>query len=64
MLCHVVLTMLNISEIPRGEALDETVSMHLHELPEGNRSYSEENVFHCSNMSPDGNYVMRGKLYM
>ena len=56
--------MLNISEIPRGEALDETVSMHLHELPEGNRSYSEENVFHCSNMSPDGNYVMRGKLYM
>ena len=61
---HVVLTMLNISEIPRRGALDDTISMHLHELPEGSRSYSEENVFHCSNMSPDGKYIMRAKLSM
>ena len=56
--------MLNISEIPQREALDDTISMHLHELPEGSRHYSEENVFHCSNMSPDSKYIMRAKLYM
>ena len=61
---HVVLTMLNVSETPRRGALDDTISMHLHELSEGSRSYSEENVFHCSNMSPDGNYIMRAKLSM
>ena len=56
--------MLNISENPQREALNDKFSMHLHELPEGSRSYSDENVIHCSNMSPDGNYIMRAKLFM
>ena len=56
--------MLNTSGNPQRETLDDTISMHLHELPEGSRRYSEEDVFHCSNMSPDGNYIMRAKLHM